>query len=187
MAPTTPNGEPTEVVAGDSWLWTARYGEYPSSEGWTLSYAFRGVGSLDTTSGECVVSSDTWTVSIPASRTGDLAAGSYRWAAYMTGSGTYAGRRHQVATGVVTVAANAALATEGQLQTSNERTLDALRSVMEGRVTDDVQMTQINGRLITNIPILEVQRLIGVYERRVWKERNPGKMPVTRVVFRGVA
>lgn len=187
MAPTTPSSEPTEVVAGDSWLWTARYGDYPSSEGWTLSYAFRGAGLLNTTSGECTVASDTWTVNVPASRTEDLPAGAYRWAAYMTGSGSYAGRRHQVATGVLTVLPNAAIATEGQLQTSNERTLEALRCVIEGRVTDDVQMTQINGRLITNIPILEVQRLIGVYERRVWKERNPGKMPVTRVVFRGVA
>lgn len=187
MAPTTPYGEPTEVVAGDSWLWTARYGDYPSSEGWTLSYTFRGVGALDTDTSECTVASDLWTVNVPASRTADLGAGTYRWAAYMTGSGSYSGRRHQVATGVVTVIANAALAAEGDLQTSDERILAAIEAALEGRITDDVQMTQINGRLITNIPIMELQRLRGMYERRVWRQKNPGKMPVARVVFRGVA
>ncbi len=187
MAPTTPFGEPTDVVAGDSWLWTARYGDYPSSEGWALSYSLRGVHQLDTETAEVTVASDLWTVNIPASRTADLAGGTYRWAAYMTGSGSYAGRRHQVGTGVLTVAPNAALAAEGDLQSSDERILAAIEAAIEGRITDDVQMTQIAGRLITNIPILELQRLRGVYERRVWRLRNPGKMPVARVVFRGVA
>lgn len=187
MAPTTPKGEPSSVVAGDSWLWEVSYQDYPSSEGWALSYTFRGAGSLDTTAGEVVVSSDVWTVHIPASRTADLGAGAYRWAAYMTGSGSYAGRRHEVARGVVTVVANAALATDGALQSSDERILAAIEAALEGRITDDVQMTQINGRLVTNIPILELQRLRGIYERRVWKLRNPGRQPVQRVVFRGVA
>lgn len=186
MAPTVPHGEPSSVVAGDSWLWTASYGDYPSSEGWTLSYAFRGVGLLDTASSELTVSDDEWTVSIPAARTADLSAGTYRWAAYMTGSGSYAGRRHEVGRGVVVVAPNASLAEEGALQTHAERMVEAIKAALEGRITDDVQMTQINGRLITNIPVLELRRMLKTYEREVWRERNPGKMPVARVVFRGV-
>ena len=187
MAPSIPAGEPTSAVAGDSWLWTATYSDYPASEGWTLSYAFRGVGLLDTESAELTEASDVWTVNIPASRTADLSAGTYRWAAYMTGSGTYAGRRHEVGSGVLTVAANASLAAEGALQTHAERMVESIKAVLEGRVTDDVQMTQINGRLITNIPVLELRRMLTTYERQVWREQHPGRMPVTRVVFRGVA
>jgi len=187
MAPQTPHGEPSSVVAGDSWIWSASYLDYPSSEGWALSYALRGVGLLDTTAGELAVSADEWTVNVPASRTADLAAGTYRWAAYMTGSGSYAGRRHEVGRGVVTVAANATLAAEGTLQSHAERMVETIKAALEGRVTDDVQMTQINGRLITNIPVLELRRMLTTYERQVWREQHPGRIPVTRVVFRGVA
>lgn len=152
-----------------------------------MSYAFRGVGLLDTDAGELTVSDDEWTITIPASRTAELSAGTYRWAAYMTGSGSYAGRRHEVGRGVVVVAPNASLAEEGALQTHAERMVATIKAALEGRITDDVQMTQINGRLITNIPVKELRVLLTTYERQVWREQHPGRMPVTRVVFRGVA
>lgn len=186
MAPTLPAGEPTSVTAGDSWLWTTRYPDYPASEGWTLSYAFRGVGLLDTVSAELTQANDEWTVHIPAARTTELGDGTYRWAAYMTGSGSYAGRRHEVGRGILTVLPNASLAAEGTLQSHAERMVLRIRDALEGRITDDVQMTQINGRLITNIPVKELRQLLTVYERQVWREQHPGRTPVSRVVFRGV-
>lgn len=39
MAPTTPTGEPSEIVAGDSIRWrVADHTDYPQFEGWTLKY-----------------------------------------------------------------------------------------------------------------------------------------------------
>lgn len=187
MAPITPYGEPTEVVAGDTWLWQVRYGDYPTSEGWTLSYTFRGVGELDTAAAEASATDDLWTITVAASRTDDIPPGRYVWAAYMTGASSYAGRRHEVARGVVTVTANAAATAAGDLQTHAERMVTLIRDALEGRITDDVQMSQINGRLITNIPVKELRQLLATYERQVWREQHPGKFPVARVVFRGVA
>ena len=37
---TVPTGEPTELVAGDTWTWDRSLADYPAAGGWTLTYVF---------------------------------------------------------------------------------------------------------------------------------------------------
>lgn len=184
MAPTIPVGEPTSARAGDSWIWKASFTEYPVNEGWTLSYSFKGPGELATEAGE--ITNDlaaTHTVEIPAARTATLDAGTYQWVASMTGSGTYAGRRDTVGSGVLQVVADLPETDAAAFVSPDERLLNAIDDVIYGRVTDDVEEVTIAGRSIKKIPLAELLALKSRLERRVWRLRNPGRSPVARVWF----
>ena len=51
MAATVPTKEPLTIRAGDTIEWTKSIDDYKASDGWTLSYSFRGTGgTIDITS-----------------------------------------------------------------------------------------------------------------------------------------
>ncbi len=51
MAATIPTKEPLTIRAGDTIKWTKSLDDYKASDGWTLSYSFRGTGgTIDITS-----------------------------------------------------------------------------------------------------------------------------------------
>ena len=51
MAATIPTKEPLTIRAGDTIEWTKSIDDYKASDGWTLSYSFRGTGgTIDITS-----------------------------------------------------------------------------------------------------------------------------------------
>lgn len=183
MAPQTPSGEPSCVRAGDSWLWTTSFPEYPVSEGWALSYAFKGPGELLTTLAMIVSDGTSHTVTIPAADTAALCSGTYQWAATMDGSGAYAGRRHTVRTGTLVVESNIESADPSTLVSPDETLLAAINDVIYGRISDDVQAITIGGRAITKIPILELFAIRSRIERRLANVRNGGRGGVQRVVF----
>lgn len=184
MAPTIPVGELTSARAGDSWIWKQSFPEYPVSEGWALAYTFKGPGELATLTAEVTNDgSATYTVTIPAARTASLDKGTYQWAATMTGSGTYAGRRDTVSSGVIDVLADLPVVDASTVLSPDERLLNAIDDVIYGRVTDDVEEVTIAGRSIKKIPIAELLSLKSKLERRVWRLRNPGQSAVARVVF----
>lgn len=188
MAPTTPLGVPTTAAAGDTWLWTASYGDYPVSEGWTLSYRFRGASILDTSSSHLTNDGATWTATIPATLTADLTPGNYAWSAVMTGSGSYAGRLHTAETGVLQVTRNLSLAAEGDGQTWEERTLSVIESVLTNKVTDDVAMYMIGTRQVLAIPLKELLSLRSQLKRKVAAQRDPrAAFPLHRVTFHAVS
>lgn len=172
MAPTVPTGEPVTAVAGDSWLWTQTYADYPSDEGWTLSYAFRGASLLDTTAGEVSQSGTTVTVTVDASRTADLTPGTYYWTAIATGSGTYAGRVHTAGSGVCEVTRNLSLAAEGEALTWEEQTLSVVEAALTGKVTDDMASYMIAGRQVVTIPLNELRALRGSLKRTIARQRG---------------
>ena len=172
VAPTIPTGEPTHAVAGDTWLWTQTFGEYPSSEGWALSYAFRGASLLETTSGEVSYSGTTATVTIAASRTADLTPGTYYWTATATGSGSYAGRVHTASTGVLEVTRNLSLAAEGEALTWEEQTLSVVEAALTGKVTDDMASYMIAGRQVVTIPLNELRSLRSSLKRAIARQRG---------------
>ena len=46
MAATIPTKEPLTIRAGDTIKWTKSLDDYIASDGWTLSYSFRGTGGM---------------------------------------------------------------------------------------------------------------------------------------------
>lgn len=172
MAPTVPIGEPTQAVAGDSWLWTQTFSDFPASEGWAISYAFRGAGLLDTTSGEVTQSGTTVTVAIPASRTADLTPGTYRWTALATGSGSYAGRVHTAGAGIMEVTRNLSTAAEGEALSWEEQTLAVVEAVLSGKITDDMASYMIAGRQVVTHSLPELRALRASLKRDVARQRG---------------
>lgn len=188
MAPVTQAGLPNALLAGDSLIFTATYAEYPQSEGWTLSYSFRGVGTLETAASEVVAGSGgAWTITIPAARTAPLPAGTYQWFAVQTGSGSYAGRRDTVESGRINVSLDPASALAGDYRAQSEKDLEAVRAALSGRVTDDLSSYMIGGRQVVLIPIRELVALESRLKREVWRLQNPGlPYPRIRMVFSGI-
>ena len=178
MAPTVPEGVPATLRAGDTWIWKESFSEYPATEGWTPTWHFRGASALTWESGWAVASGNTWTVTIPAGKTGRLVAGRYEWAAVLVGSATYAGREHTAATGVVLVHADLETAGEGDRQTWAEEALAAVEAVLAGRVTDDIASYAIGGRQVVKMPFAELMRVRNRLRAEVAAERRPGQIGV---------
>lgn len=188
MAPVTQAGLPSDLLAGDSLVFTASFPEYPQSEGWTLSYAFRGLGTLDTTAAEVVAGDNgSWTITIPGARTAPLDAGTYRWFAIQTGSGAYAGRRDTIEQGRINITQDPTGAEAGDLRAQCEKDLDAVRAARSGRITDDLQSYMIGGRQVILIPIRDLLILESQLKREVWRLQNPGSpFPRIKWQFRGI-
>lgn len=176
MAPTVPWGMPDRLRAGDTWLWKQTFPDYPAAEGWTPSYAIRGVGRLAWDASYAVAAGEEWTITIPASVTTGLPAGRYEVAVVAVGSGSYAGRTHTIETRTLLVLANLVTAVAGERQSYAERTLKVIRDKLAGRITDDVQSYMIGSRQVVKMEIGELRKLEAAYSARVARERNGGQL-----------
>lgn len=180
MARTIPTTEPQVLIVGDTWQWNRTFSEFPPSEGWTVAYILN--GPTETTlptspsSGVYVVNSNSLSLSaVPLP-------GTYQWAAYATGSGSFAGQRFQITAGVFTVLPN--LATASAFTTHEELVLANLEAAIQSRTSGDFENYSLDGRSITKIPIEKLIALRSIYQHKLWKIRNPGKLgPVFAVTF----
>lgn len=140
MAPTTPTGEPSEIVAGDSVRWRiSDHTDYPQSEGWTLNYELVGVNTQSITavwqtSGD---DKDNWLVELATTDTDDLDAGDYKLVKRFVGSGSFAGREETVGRFKVAVRVDPRTAVDGEFQTPASKQLKLVRAVIEARLTND--------------------------------------------------
>lgn len=177
MAPQVSTIEPSVLTAGDTWLWeVSDVTDYPISEGWTLSYEIGGVDKPQWNAGWATNNGSTWSIAIPADQTRALTAGRYQWAAIMTGSGSYAGRRHVIRTGVFELLPDPATAQPGELQSQDEKDLAVIVAVMAGRITADIQQYAIGGRSVIKMTVGELWRWRTILETRVWRAKHPGQV-----------
>lgn len=175
-----PTSEPPSLTAGDSWQWDKTLPGFPASEGWGLTYALRGPGSLDLGPAEITPAGDGWQIRVPAAATAALPAGTYRYAGRVTlGTDVSTAVRGQLV-----VRANLATATDGR--THAERTLAILNKAIEGQLEEGEESYQVNGRTVVNLPMKELRRLRNAYATKVWQQRNRGKLgPRIGIRFRG--
>lgn len=167
-----PTSEPTELTAGDSWQWDKTLGDYRPTDGWALEYVLVGAMpfAINVTNARLVVSGDTYQVRVPAADTASLAAGAYRFAAYVS----KAGDRFEILRTAVAVRANIATLTDGR--TVAEKELAIVDAAISGRLTNDLQSYQINGRAVNKIPIEMLYQIRGRLRSQVWRERSPGQL-----------
>lgn len=170
---------PATISAGTTVKLLRTIGDYPASEGWTYGLHIRGASVLNVTA---TASGDDYAVTITSTQSATLAPGGYRWVERLTLSG----ESYDVASGVVEVTRNLATATAGQAQTSAERTLALIEAAIEGRIPQGMESYQIGGRAVTKIPILDLEKLRGIYASKVWRQKNPGNaIGRVQVVFGG--
>ncbi len=171
------------LIIGDTWQWSRTFSEFPPSEGWTVAYYLNGPVDLTFAAS---VSGSQYSVLVAAATTAALTPGTYQWAAYATGSGSYAGQRFQITAGVFTVIPN--LTTAAAFTTHEEKVLASLEAAIEARAAGDFESYTVGGaggsRSIQKIPIEKLLALRAIYQQRVWRTRNPGKLgPIMAVNF----
>lgn len=168
-------------MAGDTWSWTHSNTDYPISESWVLSYSVRGASALTWDPAWLAHDGAVWTVTIPATATAPLAAGSYVVERHYT----LAGARYTDQLPALEIKPDAATAAAGALQSFNEKMLAALRSLLypASGVISDVESYQIHNRAITKMNRLELQKWYDIYAQRCAREKNGGRNPTIRIAF----
>lgn len=140
---------PSELIVGDSWVWTESLSDYPAST-WTLTFYF--VNADDTFSVVASASDDDYAISVTPATTAALTAGRYRWTARVTdGTDVYT-----VEQGWSDVKADPTAAQDARSQA--RITLDAVEATLQGRATSDQLSMSINGRSISRISISELRQ-----------------------------
>jgi len=173
MARSIPSSEPTRAVAGDTWAWNRTFADFPSSEGWSISYEFRGPSAL-TIQGDQVSVGDNgdYEVRVPTESTARLLPGPYQWAAYAT----LDGERYQVARGNLTVRAD--LVTTEARATQAERELAIVNDAILGRLTADTESFVIAGRQVSKIPIETLRTIRGELRAEVARYRRRNRKAI---------
>ncbi|SRR6266581_1665124 len=182
MAFTIPTTEPIVLMAGVDWHWTIQLSDFPASEGWTLTYYFRGPSTLDIVATR-VGTTDVYDVKATAAQTAALLPGRYSWQGIVV-SGAEKHVARPIADdsgdpetlGELTVLQNIATAVAGDYQSHAEKTLAAIETEIYNRVNNlkSIETYVVAGRQVAKIPFEKLVRLRSVYQAMVRRERNPG-------------
>lgn len=171
-------GEPTTLTAGSSWQWDVTYSDYPPSDGWALTYVFRGPEDYTTQDGETDADGDTYQVRIPKANT-DLTAGAYRLVGYVDDGID----RFVVYDAPLTVLANPTTAVNAA--SHDEEMLALIDAAIESRLTGStgVRSFTVNGRAVEYWSLEELLKLQSVYRSRVARQRRGGQLESWTVRF----
>lgn len=169
---------PESFAAGTTVKLLRELSDYPADDGWTYALHLRGVGTLDAVGS---ASGSAFAVTLAAADTDGLAAGTYRW----TERVAKAGEKYDAATGLVVVTLDMAAAAAGAGQSHAERVLALIEAAIEGRIPNGMESYQIQGRSVSKIPLMDLERLRGIYAARVARQKNGGQIGSIQMVFRG--
>lgn len=169
MATTLPTFPPVAATAGDTWEWTDTNTTYPASDGWVVAYRFVGKSKLTWDASWASVSDNTTTLTIPATSTLLLSAGSYKVYAEYSLSGV----RHTVVYDPCQVAANPAMLQAGDTCSYAEILLPKVEEAITARMTGGaVAYYMIGSRQVGNIPLPELLALRAQLRMEVAAERG---------------
>lgn len=181
MNPTIPDREPTVIQAGDTLLWSRSFPDYPPSAGWTLKYAFRGVGSFDI-SAEDDGSGNGYIVLVPAA-TSAVAAGLYEWVAWVENTADPV-EKHSVASGRVIVRPQLSTTAAGTRQQHAERMVALIEAQLEQLAASPVETYTIEQQTTVRRKMLELEGTRARYKAELRRLNNRGRMTGYSAVFR---
>ncbi len=157
---------PTVITAGDSYTLTLTYGDYPASSGWGLALAVAGVSVDAWTS---VASGEAHVITLSATETATLGAGTYQFRVRATKAGTV----ETVETGTLSVEADIGAAAPGERASYWEAlkvaAQTALTTLMGGGA---VQMVTILGRQTMFRSPDDCLKIIAQCDARILAERH---------------
>lgn len=183
MAYTIPTVEPKEFTAGDSLQWDRTLGDYPPSDGWTLSYVLTGahasVLSISTTASD---DDATHEVRVVPATTATYTAGRYDLIGFVTHTD---GRRFEVYRAACVVHPNAATATPAL--SFNERMLAAVESKISDRITADISRYSLEQQEVHREELANLNRQRNSYADAVRQERGGGFFRDVKVKFGNAA
>lgn len=168
LSPMATIDELEEATAGDTWQWKKNLPLYPASK-YTLAYYFaNATSSFSITGGSITVSGDTFVISFAATATSAIVPGKYRWQAYAT----LAGVRSTAIEGWIVVTPNLALAGAVDLRTTARALLDAIDTLLAGRILSDTTKYTIGNRSLEKLSHIELMKARSLIAWRVFHEQR---------------
>jgi len=155
------------LTAGDTLDFPAVVADYKASAGWTLKYRLAPRVSGVVIDITATASGDDYRVQVNATTTAGWATGFYSWAAFVEkGSERYSVSRGTLEIRVSSVAMPAGF----DSRTHAQKTLEAIKAVIEKRATMDQQEYTIQGRQLKRMPMADLIAFRKEYERMVNSE-----------------
>ncbi len=169
-----PTNAPAAFVAGTTQKWRKTFPDYPSSAGWSLTYAFRSANggaeaSLDATA---AADGSGFIVTIGASTTESLLAGTYFFRAFVEKSG----EKYLVDSGETKIEATWVTDQQVDGRSQAKRILDAIDALIAGTATTNQKRYQINNRELERYPLTELIALRTHYANLVAREQQAERL-----------
>ncbi len=164
MSATVPTTEPSSFRAGDLLAWTKSLSDYPANAGWALSYTLINATSKITINASAAGAD--FSVSVPAATTAPYTAGSYQWAARVT----KALEIYTVATGIIDILPDIAIATTFDFRSHAKTMLEAIEAAFAGKASSTQLELETNGRRIRSFSPAEMILWRSFYRAEVAKE-----------------
>lgn len=143
MAAPTPTTEPEKVVSGDSYTWEKTFTDYPTGDGWALSYTFQKSGNASLTVAASG-SGTTYTMTLSTTNTALLGSGLWFWYAHLTKTG----QRKTVGNGRFDVVPNPASGDSSvDPRSFAKKALDAIESAILSGIREDIEIS-VDGMVI---------------------------------------
>jgi hypothetical protein len=144
-----PDQVPSTLIAGDTWVFTRGYGNYPQPTWVATLYAEMSGSQINATA---TASGTAQSFNVVASTTSGYKTGRYKWWVRVTdGTSSYT-----VEDGWFDIKPDPAASGTRDQRSWARRTLDALESTLEGRASSDQLAMTINGRSLSRIPLQEL-------------------------------
>lgn len=155
------------MVAGDSAKWERSISDYPPSAGWTLRYHMaRPLVEPVVVEATPDPTAETYRVNLAAAITATWTPGEYHWKALVS----KAGERHQIVSGTLQILPDPTVVHDPR--TADERALDAITAVLEGRLGESIAEYTVGGTPVKHMDHGTLIRLQGFYQARVRMQRG---------------
>jgi hypothetical protein len=153
---------PAQIKAGITFSNLVTLTAYPAPD-WALSVALRGPASIDLLA---TADGSQHKLVAAAAATAGYAPGLYAYSARVERDGEVV----EVESGTVTVLADLAQSTGGDMRSHNRKVLDSILAVIEKRATLDQERYRINNRELYRTPIADLLKLKAHYQALVAAE-----------------
>jgi len=170
MAPAALDAIPATVTQNTTVSWYRDAGDFPTADGWTFTYEFRGSTSLTIV---CSVSDGRYLASITPAQTAALTVGDdYWWGLYAHKGTGLTLERYEVDRGRLTVARTlgATLVTyDGRSHA--KIVLDAIEALIQGKATKDQLDVTVGDRRITRLSPEDIEKWRAFYRSEYEREK----------------
>jgi hypothetical protein len=182
LAAEIPTCEPTSIVAGDTVKWTRSLSDYSAADGWSLTYAIRGVGSVDV---EAATDTDGvgFAVTLSAQNSAKLAAGQYQFIGYVFSADDPPEQYTVFGPVSLTVLPNIGDAKAGELVLDEEKELALINAQIQELLASPNESYSIGGRAAAKRKLADLYQARGIVIARLGRKRGQ-TVPSREVVFR---